>query len=120
VNELNNIRNYLPVSDRIASSGQPEEMDFKHIANAGYDWVINLAMPNSEHAITEEGNIVTARKMNCLHIPVPIDAPEPDHLKRFLLAMDAWQDCNVGTLCGQLSSIGISISVFPIDAPAVA
>jgi hypothetical protein len=37
--------------------------------------VINLAMPNSENAIPEEGYIVTARSMTYVHIPVPFDAP---------------------------------------------
>jgi len=39
------ITNYIKVSDRIASSGQPEEHQFKSIAEAKYQVVINLAMP---------------------------------------------------------------------------
>ena len=68
INELRvaieNITNYIRISDRIASSGQPEEQQFKDIAQAGFQVVINLAMPNSDNAIPEEGYIVTARKMS--------------------------------------------------------
>ncbi|MCG8485969.1 MAG: phosphatase, partial [Chromatiales bacterium] len=73
---IENITNYIRISDRIASSGQPEEQQFKDIAQAGFQVVINLAMPNSDNAIPEEGYIVTARKMSYVHIPVPFDAPD--------------------------------------------
>ena len=36
------ITNYIQVSDRIASSGQPEDHQFKSIARAGCKAVINL------------------------------------------------------------------------------
>ncbi|MGV6817065.1 MAG: protein tyrosine phosphatase family protein [Thiotrichales bacterium] len=93
------IRNFLPVSERIGSSGQPEEHEFKHIAAAGYDVVINLAMPNSDDAIPEEGNIVTARKMNYVHIPVPFEAPTVDHLRTFLAVMEAFKTQKVWVHC---------------------
>jgi protein tyrosine phosphatase (PTP) superfamily phosphohydrolase (DUF442 family) len=43
---IENIINYILVSDRIASSGQPDEHQFKYIAEANYKVVINLAMSN--------------------------------------------------------------------------
>lgn len=78
---LEEITNYMLVTDRIASSGQPDEMQFKDIAQAGYEVVINLAMPNSENAIPEEGYIVTAREMQYIHIPVPFEAPSSESFK---------------------------------------
>jgi protein tyrosine phosphatase (PTP) superfamily phosphohydrolase (DUF442 family) len=84
------ITNYIKVSDRIASSGQPEEHQFKSIAEAKYQVVINLSMPNSDDAIPEEGGIVTALKMTYVHIPVPFEAPDADHLKAFLKVMAAF------------------------------
>lgn len=96
---IEDITNYILVSDRIASSGQPEEHQFKNIAEANYQVVINLAMPNSENAIPEEGNIVTARKMSYVHIPVPFDAPNVEHLRMFLGVMDAFSDRNVWVHC---------------------
>ena len=84
------ITNYIKVSDRIASSGQPEEHQFKSIAEAKYQVVINLAMPNSDDAIPEEGGIVTALKMTYVHIPVPFETPDADHLKAFLKVMAAF------------------------------
>jgi protein tyrosine phosphatase (PTP) superfamily phosphohydrolase (DUF442 family) len=96
---LEEITNYMLISDRIASSGQPEEMQFKDIAQAGYDVVINLAMPNSENAIPEEGYIVTARKMQYIHIPVPFEAPSLDHLNDFISIMNAFKEKKVWVHC---------------------
>ena len=87
---IEDITNYMQVSDRIASSGQPEEHQFKSIAHANYQVVINLAMPDSDYALPEEGNIVTAHKMIYVHLPVPFDSPSVDHLRSFIKIMLAF------------------------------
>jgi protein tyrosine phosphatase (PTP) superfamily phosphohydrolase (DUF442 family) len=96
---IKDITNYIQVSNRIASSGQPEEHQFKDIANAGFQVVINLAMPNSEKAIPEEGNIVAAHGMSYMHIPVPFDAPNVDHLRKFIKIMSGFSDEMVFVHC---------------------
>jgi protein tyrosine phosphatase (PTP) superfamily phosphohydrolase (DUF442 family) len=96
---IQDIGNYIQVSDRIASSGQPEDYQFKDIAEAGYEAVINLAMPNSENAIPEEGNIVTSLKMTYVHVPVPFDAPDVFHLRDFIKVMGALSDRKVWVHC---------------------
>ncbi|MCU7929728.1 MAG: protein tyrosine phosphatase family protein [Candidatus Thiodiazotropha sp. (ex Codakia rugifera)] len=93
------ITNYILISDRIASSGQPEAHQFKLIAAAKYQVVINLAMPNSDHAVPDEGNIVTAHNMIYLHIPVPFDKPSVEHLKLFFKAMDLFKDRKIWVHC---------------------
>jgi len=86
---VESIFNFKYISDRLASSGQPEDGEFRYIADDGYKSVINLAMPDSENAIPEEGNIVTAHGMSYYHIPVPFDAPSIEHLKKFISVMNA-------------------------------
>lgn len=88
---IKEISNYKAVSETLASSGQPDEMQFKAIAEAGFEVVINLAMPNSENAIPEEGYIVTPRKMVYVHLPVPFDAPAAGHLRSFFALMRAFE-----------------------------
>ncbi|WP_078118603.1 protein tyrosine phosphatase family protein [Thiosocius teredinicola] len=88
---LEEITNYREISERLASSGQPHEMQFKEVAVAGFEVVINLAMPNSENAIPEEGYIVTARKMAYVHLAVPFEAPTVEHLRSFFALMQAFE-----------------------------
>ena len=96
---IEDITNYIYISKYISSSGQPKELQFKDIALAGYQAVVNLAMPNSENAIPEEGYIVTARKMMYVHIPVPFDVPNIGHLKMFIGVMSAFSDKKVWVHC---------------------
>jgi protein tyrosine phosphatase (PTP) superfamily phosphohydrolase (DUF442 family) len=96
---IEEITNYIRISERIASSGQPGEHQFNDIANTGFRVVINLAMPNSDHAIPEEGSMVTSRGMNYIHIPVPFDAPNAGHLRQFLRIMSAFSDEMVWVHC---------------------
>ena len=96
---IEDIRNCIQVSENIASSGQPEEDEFRDIATAGYRVVVNLAMPNSDFAIQEEGNIVTALGMSYVHIPVPFEAPTAEHLRQFIKVMQVYSAQKVWVHC---------------------
>ncbi len=89
----------MQISERLASSGQPEDKQFKSIARAGYQVVINLAMPNSENAIPEEGNIVTAHKMTYIHLPVPFESPNAHHLRDFFRIMQSFSSHKIWIHC---------------------
>lgn len=93
------IHNQYQLTANIASSGQPREDQFKVIAEAGYDIVINLAMPDSDHAIANEGSIVTSLGMTYIHIPVPFDAPSEDHYTAFSDVMTAFCEKKVWVHC---------------------
>ncbi|MDJ0674379.1 MAG: sulfur transferase domain-containing protein, partial [Calothrix sp. MO_167.B42] len=74
-NCLANIYNYLKISDKIATSGQPDKEDFAMIKRAGYQLIINLAMSDSPDALLDEKEIVEAAGMEYIHIPVVWDNP---------------------------------------------
>jgi protein tyrosine phosphatase (PTP) superfamily phosphohydrolase (DUF442 family) len=88
---LNEIANYQALSETLASSGQPAASQFEAIAAAGFEVVINLAMPDSDNAIPEEGRIVTAHEMTYVHLPVPFDAPTAGHLRSFFALLQAFE-----------------------------
>ena len=98
-NRIGEILNYMHITENIASSGQPYESEFAVIADAGYDVIINLAMPNSQNAIPSEGHFVTVNNMIYIHIPVPFDAPELFHLKSFIKIMETFADKKVWVHC---------------------
>jgi protein tyrosine phosphatase (PTP) superfamily phosphohydrolase (DUF442 family) len=45
MNRLGAIRNFFHIDEHLATSGMPRPDDFSTMAQAGYDVVINLAMP---------------------------------------------------------------------------
>ncbi|MDJ0616724.1 MAG: protein tyrosine phosphatase family protein [Calothrix sp. MO_192.B10] len=87
-NCIENIYNYLRVSDKIATSGQPDQEDFATIKRAGYQLVINLAMSDSPDALPDEKQIVEAAGMEYIHIPVVWDNPLIEDAKDFFKMME--------------------------------
>jgi len=99
MNHLQDITNFVALTDDIGSSGQPTREQFQSIAEAGYAAVINLAMPDSDHAISEEGSLVTALGMSYVHIPVDFAAPTVDDLRQFIGVMQALEGRKVWVHC---------------------
>lgn len=81
------ILNYLKINDLIHTSGQPGREDFRLIAETGAVGVINLAMPDHESALSNEGELVTSTGMNYFHIPVIWSQPEPEQYALFQTIM---------------------------------
>lgn len=81
--DLTDVHNFVLMTPRIATSGQPTREQFQAIAQAGYGAVINLAMPDSERAVRDEGALVADQGMFYFHIPVPFAAPLPEHVRVF-------------------------------------
>ncbi len=96
---LEDITNYVPLAEGLGTSGQPTREQFAEIAGAGYGTVINLAMPDSDHAIADEGTIVTGLGMRFVHLPVDFAAPTVRDLKQFLGIMRAVQSDAVWVHC---------------------
>ncbi len=85
---LNAIFNYLPVSERIGSSGQPTREQFPAIRDAGFRRVINLAPHHAENAIADERQIVESLGMDYVHIPVDFEQPAEEDFARFCAALE--------------------------------
>jgi uncharacterized protein (TIGR01244 family) len=76
------ITNYIKINEKLSTSGQPTKKQFKKIAKAGFEVVINLAMHN-KGALKEEDKIVSKNGMLYIHIPVTWKKPERERLKLF-------------------------------------
>lgn len=99
MSDLQGITNFVQLSDDIGTSGQPRAGQFAAIAAAGYAAVINLALPTSDHAIPEEGSLVTGLGMRYIHIPVDFAAPTVDDLRTFFGVMQALEGKKIWVHC---------------------
>ncbi len=88
-NELKDIYNFLQISDRIATSGQPTEEQLAAIATAGYKVIVNLALPNSPNALPDEAAVVQSLEMDYIHIPVLWEEPTLEKAQQFFDVMQA-------------------------------
>ena len=107
---LDHIRNFLRLDDRLATSGMPQPDDFAALRQAGFDVVINLALPTSDNALPNEGELVSAQGMTYVHIPVKFDAPQPADFEQFTRAMDVNADRRVFVHCA--ANMRVSAFVF--------
>jgi protein tyrosine phosphatase (PTP) superfamily phosphohydrolase (DUF442 family) len=96
---LKDIYNFLLLNDKLLSSGMPTKEQLKDIANAGVQVVINLALPTSEKALSDESALVESLNMKYIGIPVEWDHPTRENLKEFMNAMDAHQNQKVFVHC---------------------
>jgi protein tyrosine phosphatase (PTP) superfamily phosphohydrolase (DUF442 family) len=93
------ILNFRKISDRVGTAGQPTAEQFAAIKAAGYDIVINLAMPDSTNAIANEAELVAAQGMEYVHIPVVWEQPEQQDLEDFFEVMASHQEHQVFVHC---------------------
>lgn len=97
--DLTSIYNFLQISDRLATAGQPTVEQFKDIKAAGYQVVVNLALPTSTNAIANEAEIVESLGMQYVHIPVEWEHPTIENLHQFFDTLNANQNQSVFVHC---------------------
>lgn len=92
MSDLSEIYNFKPISNSLATSGQPKPEQFALIKDAGYDVVINIASGKSPNDLPNEGEIVRDNGMDYVHIPVDWENPTDQNLQDFFVAMNANSD----------------------------
>lgn len=93
------ILHYWPISETLGTAGQPTPSQFADIRAAGYQVVVNLAMPTSSNALPNEAQLVAEQGMAYVHIPVVWESPTLADLERFLAIMEAQQGQKVLVHC---------------------
>ncbi len=106
--DLSSIYHYEQLADWLGTSGQPKPDQFSLISDAGYQLVVNLALPSSDHAVPNEGSLVTALGMAYVHIPVSFESPQVEDLRRFFGVLDAYSSSKVWVHC----VVNARVSVF--------
>lgn len=109
---LDAIYNFLQLSDSIATAGQPTEDQFELISDAGYQLVINLALPTSTNAIANEQHLVESQGMQYVHIPVLWEQPTLDDFDRFLNTMNENQDKKIFVHCAMNMRVSAFIYLY--------
>ncbi len=107
---LSEIYHFRAVGDELGTAGQPTESQFGTIREAGFDAVINLALPTSDNALAQEGSIVTGLGMTYVHIPVDFKTPTSQDFRAFCRVMEALDGRRVFVHC--VANMRVSTFVF--------
>ncbi len=83
------IRNWQRRPDGITTSGKLEAHDPARLAAIGVRHVVNLALDSHPEALAGEGALLAAEGIAYTHIPVPFDAPTPEHVAALAEALNA-------------------------------
>jgi protein tyrosine phosphatase (PTP) superfamily phosphohydrolase (DUF442 family) len=75
VASLLEIDDFRAIGEQLGTAGQPTESQFRTVREAGFETIINLALPTSGNALGNEGSVVTGLGMTYVHIPVDFKAP---------------------------------------------
>jgi protein tyrosine phosphatase (PTP) superfamily phosphohydrolase (DUF442 family) len=108
--KLSEIYNFRTVGGKLGTAGQPTKDQFSAIRQAGFDAVINLALPTSDNALPNEGSVVTGLGMAYVHIPVDFKAPTEQDFRAFCRVMEAFDDRRVFVHCA--ANMRVSAFVF--------
>jgi len=84
---IEDIRNFVLVSDDLATAGQPSEAQMKDVARAGFEIVVNLGLLDPRYCLADEAGLAESLGMTYRHVPVDFAAPRLEDLDQFFDVM---------------------------------
>jgi ribosomal protein L11 methyltransferase len=86
--QIPSIINFLRISETLCTAGQPQPDHFPLLSKAGYETVINLAMPASSNFLNDEAALCAQNGLRYVHIPVQWENPTRENLDQFFELMN--------------------------------
>src|SRR5688500_3130118 len=96
---LEEIPNFLALSENVLTGGMPNEAQLADAARRGVELVINLAPHQVSNALPNETELVTSLGMQYINIPVIWNTPTKDGLDRFMDVMEENKDKRILIHC---------------------
>ena len=111
---IEDIYNYLLLTESIATAGQPTERQIAAIAESGYKMVINLGLADAEYALDNEEAVVRDHGMQYIHLPVIWERPTVRDLNRFIEVMETNKRKNVFVHCAANMRVSVFMALYRI------
>jgi protein tyrosine phosphatase (PTP) superfamily phosphohydrolase (DUF442 family) len=97
---INDIFNFLPITDSLSTSGQPTEAQLSALAEEKYELIINLALHDDpRYSLKDETSYVKSLGIKYIHIPVQFDKPLKNDLVLFCDALAANRNKKIHIHC---------------------
>ena len=112
---LESIYNFVLISLRIATAGQPSEEELRSVANAGFETVINLALHDDpRYALPEETGLVQSLGMEYIHLPVLFTGPTESDLFAFFKAYELRHNKKIFIHCAANKRVSVFLALYRI------
>jgi protein tyrosine phosphatase (PTP) superfamily phosphohydrolase (DUF442 family) len=109
---IEDIRNFVPVSERLATGGQPSEQQVRELSAAGFEVVVNLGLLDPRYCLADEAGLVESLGAAYFHIPVDFKAPRSEDLEKFFDVMEGSRDKNVFVHCAANYRVSSFIALY--------
>jgi protein tyrosine phosphatase (PTP) superfamily phosphohydrolase (DUF442 family) len=91
-NAITDIIAYRKADPLVATAGQPTETQFRIVAQAGFEVVVNLALHDDpRYSLPNEPGLVRSYGMEYVHIPVQFGSPTEEDLSAFFTVMEQYK-----------------------------
>lgn len=111
---MNDIKNFVYISDRLATAGQPTEDQLREIAKAGYEVVINLGLTGTDYALPDESGLVELLGLKYVHVPVQWESPSKEALEQFVREMENYKDEKVFVHCAANYRVSCFLAIYRV------
>lgn len=109
------IYKFLPVDERLCTSGQPTQSQLVALARAGFEVVVNLALHDDpRYSLPDEPGLVQSLGMEYVHIPVAFDAPTETDLHAFFDAMEKHRDRKMLVHCAANARVSAFLGLYKV------
>ena len=113
--QLEQIANFLQISARLATAGQPTIEQYPAIAAAGYRVVVNLALTDSPLALVDEASLAGNLGLEYVQIPVVWTAPTSADFQAFRRVMDANPAQKVFVHCAANKRVSVFVYLYRLS-----
>ena len=109
---IESIASFVPLTDRLATAGQPTEAQLAAVAAAGFRVVINLALHDDPtYSLKDEAGLAASLGLEYVHIPVQFATPTLEALAAFSSAMQRAGDGKVFVHCRHNKRVPVFIAL---------
>jgi protein tyrosine phosphatase (PTP) superfamily phosphohydrolase (DUF442 family) len=109
---LDDIKNFIRVSEGLGTAGQPTEAQVGEVAAAGFSAVVNLGILDPKYCLPGEAGLVASLGMDYRHIPVIFAAPAVEDFRAFVATMDGWADKRVFAHCAANYRVSAFVALY--------
>ena len=114
MDKLNTIYNFLRLSAKLVTSGQPLEEELEYISKAGFEVVINLALSDADYSLADEEGSATKLGMEYIHIPVIWQSPTSDDLDKFFDVMEKYKNKKLFVHCAANMRVSSFVALYRV------
>ncbi len=114
MDKLSTIYNFLSLSEKLATAGQPLEEELECVSNEGYEVVINLALSDADYSLPDEKRSVTKLGMKYIHMPVIWQNPTSGDLDKFFVAMEKYKNKKLFVHCAANMRVSSFIALYRV------